>query len=694
LTDSAGNGGESAYDDTERHLMLGGFFANHTIPRSDEATQFEAYREWCDAATELGFGVIGIALPWNRIQPDDPEAFDWDLADRWWDYAIEAGHDLWPILDQTGVSAPEWLDTDEYAQRTPDGKVVTTHGGNAVLTLHSETLNEHITRYYRAVAEHLVERYGHDRILALQNVTWPNMESTYPGDIDFTDYSDHAHQAFREWVTDRYDSVAELNRTWGTSLDDFDDVTVGTETAAKANDVRKFRAWGLAEHVEQQYRAVKAVDPRLGYALRSGGADDWTDAHGEKTSLVAATYCDVIGEDNEYARPFMDTMSFGQSADLNYYRTGARLRDASFNMEMDYLDKRANGWSDEAADEEYRENGLYGFDTGAQILNMCHWEPGTVEDYDDPSVWTFAPVWEAAADQAVSEFRPRRAYYYSYWGGLADREVSLRETYSNHTLYGDPRFADDVLAAPQFVDPTWESIETPGWWNGYDRGIWVPDSRVLSAVERDALTQAYRDGTILSLSRPQAVGTSDEYGHETDPLVAALRAIGEEQGTHNASVDFRATAASNWSYGLLQGDTVSALEYDAASGLWTGPDGRVAVGPHRQRPVPGRRAVRIWEAPADGTVTLEGSVESVQKFPGGGTTGVSVLQHSGGGSVGAAPVVWPAEDRMEHVHANRPVVLCESTLTVERGDRLVFLAHALDREGDHTVDWTPQLRYE
>jgi hypothetical protein len=682
----------STFAADERHLMLGGFFANHALQRTDDASEFARYKEWCDAASDLGFTAIGLAPPWEALQPDAPDEFRWDWLDRWLDYAVEeADQDLVVIVDETGVSAPDWLDTERYAQRTPDGEMVTTHGGKPVFTLHSDELDAHVTRLYRHVADHVTERYG-DHVVGLQNVTWPNMESTYPGDIDHTDYSERAQTAFRDWLRERYASIGALNDAWGTDHDDFDAVAIGTEPAAKTADVRKFRAWSLAEHMRREYRTVKQVDPSLGYFLRSGGRDDWDDEHGEKTSLVAAKYCDIVGEDNEHARPFMDDSAAGQIADLNYYRTGARVRDIRWNMEMDRNDIKRNSWSADIANAEYRDTGLYGFDTACQLINFCHWEPGQIDDYDDPSVWTFAPALSEAASHAVSEYRPQRAYYYSYWGGQADSEVDLRETYTEHTLYGDRQFPCDVLAAPLYVDPTWETIDEPGCWNAYDRGIWVPDSRVLSAVEREFLIRAYRDGTILSLSRPHDIGTRDEYGRETDPLLAELRDIGTAQGTHNASVDYpNAGGDGRWSFAAIESGGLQPLSWAPDSGRWVGPDG-CFVGPHRQRPTADSAVARCWTAPESGTVTIEGSAEAVQKFPAGGSTEVAIRRVT---DDSLADTLWPPDDETRTtVHANRPIIEPTTTMAVEAGDRIAFVARTDATGDDHTIDWTPQIHYE
>jgi hypothetical protein len=692
----------STFDLDERHFMSGGFFANHSVQHTDEAAVFDRYREWCDAAGDIGVTSLGVALPWEAIQSDGPEQFEWSFLNRWFDYAVEeADQDLVVIVDETGVSAPDWLDTERYAQRTPDGEMVTTHGGKPVFTLHSDELDAHVTRLYRHVADHVTERYG-DHVVGLQNVTWPNMESTYPGDIDHTDYSERAQTAFRDWLRERYASIGALNDAWGTDHDDFDAVAIGTEPAAKTVDVRKFRAWSLARHVEREYRVVKDVDPSCGFFLRSGGLDDWDDVHGEKTSLVAAQFCDIVGEDNEYPRPYIYGDDTGHAADINYYRTGADVRGIGWNMELDSLEIGNSELGGERVNQEYRDNGLYGYDLGCQLLNICHWEPGSLDQYgerslgpfDDTEAWTYLPQLATATEHAVSEFATSRAYYYSYWGGLADAEVDLRRTYDEHTLYGDRQFLYDVIAAPLYVDPEWETIAESTPWDGYDRGIWVPDGRVLGAVERAFLTRAYRDGVTLSLSRPADLGTRDEYGRETDPLVTDLRAIGDEQGRFNASVGYRPTDGDGpWSYATLADGHLQSLQYDAADGRWHGPDGESHVGPHRQRPTLDTATVRVWEAPRDGTVTVSGSAESVQKFPATGTTAVAV-HHLDDDAVGENNRVWPDTESAATVHANRPVVESHGTLTVAAGDRIAFVARAADSDGDHAVDWTPELRYK
>jgi hypothetical protein len=272
---------------------------------------------------------------------------------------------------------------------------------------------------------------------------------------------------------------------------------------------------------------VKSIDPRLAFVIRSGGDDNWqTDGHSEKATMMAAQWCDVLCEDNEYLSPLVYPVFGSMAADLNFYRTGARIRGINWDMEMDYLDMLNNSLSDAESNIQYTANGTAGYQMGAQIVNFCHWERAALSTAGDAQMWTFIPTLSAQTQDPVAHYEPDKAMYYSYWGGLAGLEADLRTTYDQATNNGSLTTPLDVVNILQYADIMFEEIDRPEFWLKYKRGIWVPDGRVLAAVEREMLTRAFNDGISLSFTNPDQVGTLDEYGRPTSPLVAELSAAG------------------------------------------------------------------------------------------------------------------------------------------------------------------------
>lgn len=524
-----------AYSATKRYVMAGGYFSNYYDGAAEpNDSAFPVYQQWCDDSTSLGFTTLDITIPWVRVQPTGPTQFDFTWIDQYLDYAIRV-RDRYVLLivDETGVSAPAWIDAERFAQRTPQGDIETSHGTFPVYTLNNPEFNAYVTNLYRAIGEHVLDRYGISNFLGFQNVTWPNMESTYPDGVAVTDYSDSANKAFRGWARRQYASIKDVNNRWGTSYATFADVAFGIETAAKETDARKFRAWALAEHMRVEYETVKSIDPRLAFVVRSGGDDNWaTDEHGEKSTMMAARWCDVLGEDNEYLSPAVYPVFGSMAADLNFYRTGARIRGINWDMEMDYLDMVNNTLGETAMNVQYENNGAAGFRMGAQIINVCHWEHSALADYADAQKWSFIPTLSAETQNPVARYGPDKAMYYSYWGGLVGQEADLRATYDQATNDGAEDHPLDVLNILQYADIMYNDIAQDRFWLKYRHGIWIPDSRVLAAVEREMLTRAFNDGIVLSFANPGQAGTFDEYGRSTPPLVAELSRASTSSGIH------------------------------------------------------------------------------------------------------------------------------------------------------------------
>ncbi|MFB7554216.1 hypothetical protein, partial [Streptomyces sp. NPDC056154] len=399
--------------------------------------------------------------------------------------------------------------------------------------------------------------------------------------------------------------------------------------------------------------------------------DRWDDEHGEKGILVAAKYCDVLGEDNEYFQPGLYEEENGFSADLHYYRTGTELRGIGFNMEMDYLDIPNNDATLENMNKEYRKNGLTGFEIGAQVINMCHWEQMFLPNAYDPEFWSYAPSLGKEASLPRSDYRSAKAYYYSYWGGVMNWETEVRGEFARRTQNGSAQFPMDLLALPQYVDEHSEQLNVVDFWNKYSGGIWVPDSRVLSYVERDMLKRALLDDVHLILTLPDAIGYWDEYGKTTTSLCAELQAICNANLVSSSSMEF-GEQSGRWRYICGRDDKEHVMKFNRDSKRWESLDRDCWIGADRQAATEAASSIREWTADATGTVRLQ--LAFALEDPADAPIRRFTLLKNG-------ERLWTWSDYSEMTY--------DETLDVDTSDRIRFIL-----EGCHTTVYcSAQIKY-
>jgi beta-galactosidase len=153
----------------------------------------------------MGFEFVHMGeFSWAFLEPEDGK-FDFS----WLDLAIEmaARHHLRVILCTPTPCPPAWL-----AESHPEIFLITDagrskeHGSRANNALADPTY----LRYCERIILELGRRYGkHPAVWGWQ---LDNEPSAHP------DYSPSAQQAFRDWLTTRYQTIAVLNREWGAAF--------------------------------------------------------------------------------------------------------------------------------------------------------------------------------------------------------------------------------------------------------------------------------------------------------------------------------------------------------------------------------------------------------------------------------------------------------------------------------------------
>jgi len=156
---------------------------------------------------EAGVNIVSVGIfSWALLQPTENS---WDFA--WLDRAIDLLHANGIAVDLATATAspPPWLTTKhpEILPVTRTGETVWP-GGRQQWRPTSPVFR----RYALALVERMAERYADHPALAMWHV------SNELGCHNAYDYSDDAAGAFRVWLENRYGSLVELNRAWGTAF--------------------------------------------------------------------------------------------------------------------------------------------------------------------------------------------------------------------------------------------------------------------------------------------------------------------------------------------------------------------------------------------------------------------------------------------------------------------------------------------
>jgi beta-galactosidase len=209
---------------------------------------------------DFGFEFTHFAeFAWSFIEPEEG-VFDFE----WLDKAVELAHKhgLEVIMCTPTPTPPAWLTT-----KHPEVLIKNSQGHRAVHgTRQQASWSSDIYRkYVERVVERLGERYGNDpRIIGWQ---LDNEPSHYGWNED---YSEAAHQRFREWARKKYGTVENLNKEWGLAFwsqvyNNFDQIAIPNESLSPIDfinphallDWKRFTADEAADFLEMQTRILR-----------------------------------------------------------------------------------------------------------------------------------------------------------------------------------------------------------------------------------------------------------------------------------------------------------------------------------------------------------------------------------------------------------------------------------------------------
>lgn len=203
----------------------------------------------------MGFEFTHFAeFAWGFLEPQEG-VYDFSWLDK--AVALAAKHGLKVIMCTPTPCPPAWL-----SAKHPDVLYVTqsglqvTHGARGDYSV----FNPVYWSYCERLITKMAERYGNDPRI------WGWQLDNEPAPRD--DYSTFAHAAFRDWLKKKYQTIDNLNKTWGAAFwslkyNSFDQIVIpntsflwGASPHALL-DVKRFRADYSSEFLHKQYRVVR-----------------------------------------------------------------------------------------------------------------------------------------------------------------------------------------------------------------------------------------------------------------------------------------------------------------------------------------------------------------------------------------------------------------------------------------------------
>ena len=276
-------------------------------------------------AKKAGVKVLDIRMEWGLLEPQRG-VFNWSILDKAVKWAEELGI---PIIisvcwSEMFASLPPWIKGDEYEAKPniPVNQPMEPEAycfGFRMPSFASSKFREDLLEMTKKV----VERYKEKEIVIGWNISPCNDDNVYTDsplwkvlrgkgkkenpDLYLLDYSYHAQQAFRKYLSQKYGDIGVLNEVYGTSYKDFSEVELPQPNWKEELDLRPiwldfqhFKVWLAADLREEQFHLIRKLDREkqiYGFGLRAGILDHYLVPFKKYNATLNITVFGPIGHD-------------------------------------------------------------------------------------------------------------------------------------------------------------------------------------------------------------------------------------------------------------------------------------------------------------------------------------------------------------------------------------------------------------
>jgi beta-galactosidase len=248
-------------------------FASRPTPQPDRYTKFlfgvDYYPEQWDEKMweqdarrmkEAGVNVVRIGeFAWALMEPEEGK-FDFSLFDR--AIATLARYDIKVILGTPTATPPKWL-THKYPE------VLHVYASGQPADDQSRRHYCYNSPVYRRLSKRIVERLSEHYKDSPQVIGW-QIDNEFNNENPEC-YSESCRVAFRGWLKEKYKTLDELNRRWGTVFwsqlyTDWEQINLPRPTPAFHNpglilDYKRFISDSVTSYMEDQLNVIRKNRP-------------------------------------------------------------------------------------------------------------------------------------------------------------------------------------------------------------------------------------------------------------------------------------------------------------------------------------------------------------------------------------------------------------------------------------------------
>lgn len=244
-----------------------------------------------DLMNEAGVNLVSLGVfAWSKLEPEEGNyQFDWleNIVERLY------ANGIFVDLGTATASPPAWM-ARNYPQTLP----VTSEGTTLEFGSRQQYCpsNPIFRQKASSLTERLAERFGQHPAVKLWHV------SNELGAHTPMCYCSESARAFRRYLADKYQTIENLNRAWGTefwsqSYNDFDQINPPSQTPTFPNpaqqlDWRRFSSQALLETYLSQAEVIRKHSPNIPITTNFMGAFEYADY------FQWAKHMDVVSDDS------------------------------------------------------------------------------------------------------------------------------------------------------------------------------------------------------------------------------------------------------------------------------------------------------------------------------------------------------------------------------------------------------------
>ena len=336
-------------------------------------TSQDDFEALVDTASDTGFNVIQIQIPWSIAQFEEG-SINLNAFDAMVDYAIGEGLYVSFMVDMSRTTGDDLVSSSKFMCKSDDSTYLI-DGYRTQVSFGANDIWEKAITFYQTVVERYDEKCG-DKVLFYMPTFTPRGYTEY----GTADYSLMELKAFHQYLEEKYENIAALNAVLGTSYSSFAAVNPPTARSADSLNILwyQFRHAQLKGIIDAFATAHDATESTAKMAVQFS-----TVASSYSADYGTLSYADLCENVDIVLVSDVPTMDHRFSMD---YLNNTLPVDVEFGNTI--MAPNAIG----ASTENYRNQALQSYKLGATYVTLEGWGMDKMNDYME-----YEEIWEEVA---------------------------------------------------------------------------------------------------------------------------------------------------------------------------------------------------------------------------------------------------------------------------------------------------------